>query len=437
MSPNNRLTEEIVQDSFHSYLKSSLAQAKAEKLLDADILSSAEGDLMITGPALCLYFGALRCTTDPPSVPLPRQTKTSSPLDLSQENCPEAFISFLNVWASCVPRIQSLAPEHQHDLARIICNLEPLTRNSDMSLGGIAADLRAVAIDISQRRTFQERYGGDLQAAIDAGSGGSAGVKITASFVPPPVYDPSPNSSPGASPRNQASNLPASLRPGLPGQIISHNLPPQSPSHLSPNPAPRTPSPSRSTPSPTFLTQDTPAIEAIRETLYASLADVLERSPSLRGLLKRDPPRAYFASVAFAILEVATTSITPEGSIVGVLGRELTVAQCPPGLRPMMLELGAIGRMAKEVEEEDTEEAMKLAQAGKDIPPPRMERMKLMLEEGVGHDAMQESSGRRSVEGRAVAFANRVNALALGMTRLKAFRERQKDVFKVLAGIGP
>lgn len=43
------LSEEFVQDSFHSYLKSSLTQAKAEHLLDVDILSSAEGDLMITG----------------------------------------------------------------------------------------------------------------------------------------------------------------------------------------------------------------------------------------------------------------------------------------------------------------------------------------------------------------------------------------------------
>jgi len=92
--------------------------------------------------------------------------------------------------------------------------------------------------------------------------------------------------------------------------------------------------------------------------------------------------------------------------------------------------------MAKEVQEEDTEEAMKLVQAGKDIPPPQMERMKLMLEEGVGHDARQGSNGRRSVEGWAVAFANRINALALGMTQLKVFRERQRDVFKVLAGIG-
>ena len=43
------LDEQYVQDAFHSYLKSSLAQAKAERLLDVDVLSSAEGDLMITG----------------------------------------------------------------------------------------------------------------------------------------------------------------------------------------------------------------------------------------------------------------------------------------------------------------------------------------------------------------------------------------------------
>ena len=43
------LSEQLIQDSFHSYLKSSLTQAKTEHLLDVDILSSAEGDLMITG----------------------------------------------------------------------------------------------------------------------------------------------------------------------------------------------------------------------------------------------------------------------------------------------------------------------------------------------------------------------------------------------------
>lgn len=44
-----RLSEEFVQDCFHSYLKSSLTQAKAERLVDAELLGSAEADLMITG----------------------------------------------------------------------------------------------------------------------------------------------------------------------------------------------------------------------------------------------------------------------------------------------------------------------------------------------------------------------------------------------------
>jgi hypothetical protein len=47
--PTEQLSETYIQDSFHSYLKSSLTQAKLERLLGEDVLSSAEGDLMITG----------------------------------------------------------------------------------------------------------------------------------------------------------------------------------------------------------------------------------------------------------------------------------------------------------------------------------------------------------------------------------------------------
>jgi hypothetical protein len=46
---NRPLSEKYIQDCFHSYLRSSLTQAKAERILDVDVLSSAEGDLMITG----------------------------------------------------------------------------------------------------------------------------------------------------------------------------------------------------------------------------------------------------------------------------------------------------------------------------------------------------------------------------------------------------
>ncbi|KAJ7219456.1 hypothetical protein GGX14DRAFT_436232 [Mycena pura] len=432
--PEPRLSESCVQDAFHGYLKSSLTQAKAERLLDTDVLSSAEADLMITGPALCLYFAALRCTTSPPSVPLPRSTKNSQPMDLSYDNCPEQFIPFLHVWSATVPSIQTLSPEYQHDLARMICGLEPLITPLQPSLNGIAADLRAVAIEISQRRSFQDRYASDLQAALDADTSLTRLSPVRASFVPPPMYDaspPSPASSAASSPR---SSVDGRNRQGPP-QLTSLDRPPRSPRFLAP---PGSVASSGSPPSPTVLADNSPAIEFIRETLYAALADVLERYPSLRSLLKTDPPRAYFASVAFAILEVATTSMTPDGSVIGVLGQPLTLAQCPRELRPLMTELAAIGRAAREMRDMDDEIAMRCVQDGNAIPPTRMDRVRLMLEQGVGyaHGRRNSEEHRRSVQGRAVSFMNRINALSLGMTALKAFRERQMDVFKVLAGVG-
>lgn len=82
----------------------------------------------------------------------------------------------------------------------------------------------------------------------------------------------------------------------------------------------------------------------------------------------------------------------------------------------------------------------------------RMERVKRILVKGVGSENLcgngsedEDGNGngngggrmrKRSIEGRAVAFANRIGELALGMMKLPAFRERQDVVFKVLAGIG-
>jgi len=357
-------------------------------------------------------------------------------MELSYENCPPPFVPFLRVWTNSVPSIQGLSPEAQHDLARVICGLDPLQEDVAPIIQGIAADLRAVAIEISQRRSFQDRYASDLQAALDSGAGPETPSPRKASFVPPPVYDPTPSASPSPSPRPSLE----SLAPALPPP--NHNVPPQSPGLLSPFSSAHSSASTSSfpprTPSPSILTPDVPAIEFIRETLYASLADVLERQPSLHKLLKRDTSRAYFASVAFAILDISTNAITPEGAVIGVLGKPLTLAECPPQLRPFMTELAAIGHEAKAIEEEDNEAAMALAQRGRDIPLSRLDRVKMVLEEGIGYEqGLQEAqNGRRSIEGRAVAFANRVNSLSLGMTNLKAFRERQNDVFKVLASVG-
>ncbi|KAF4615745.1 hypothetical protein D9613_012403 [Agrocybe pediades] len=532
------LSEQYIQDVFHSYLKSSLAQAKAERLLADDVLASAEGDLMITGPALCLYFAALRCTTNPPSVPLPRSrskstTSTSSarqnsnePHELSYDNCPPAFVSFLRVWAETVPSIQALVPESQHDLARVICGLPPLSAPADSSsshaqeqlrtINGIAADLRAVAIEISQRRSFQDRYASDLQAALDASTGGGAGgssrgsasgtesPRRTTSFVPPPMYDESVGTAPPAPPATNTAgsstmqmpspSVPSNLQPGGRGSRPSNiSVPPNSTSGglLSPpysasssSSRPHSPTPSTSSTSasgsqtPPLLAQ---SINFIRETLYSALFDVLQSQSSLRLLLNQDKTRAYFACVAFAILHVATTSVDPEtGAVRGVLGKELTLAECPRELQPFMRELGEIGREARRMMEEDDEWAIRMVQEGREDElaaagagreggrGSRMDRVRRMLEEGVGYElrAMGVSPppstsasttnataaptandgltgnrpnatrSRRSLEGRAVAFANRINGLSLGMTKLRAFRERQEDVFAILGAGG-
>ncbi|KAF5327568.1 hypothetical protein D9619_003921 [Psilocybe cf. subviscida] len=517
------LSEQFIQDSFHSYLKSSLAQAKAERLLDVDVLASAEGDLMITGPALCLYFAALRCTTNPPSVPLPRQSKSTSssrndsvPQDLSFANCPPPFVGFLRVWAETVPQIQAMTPERQHDLARAICGLAP---TSGAVVGGgtpayeiraLAADLRAVAIEISQRRSFQDRYAEDLQAVLDAsGEGGSAapGAPRRASFVPPPTYDEaaSPTSTPGAVPRRRSHPDGA---PSLPKRPAMLTIPGMSNGHAhGGEPTPTSPSSTGSSssnhsplPSPTLLAPDSPAILFIRETLYAALADVLEREPSLQRLLSpqnnnapRDRPRAYFACLAHALLSVARTNVTsslappgsapsisqsqtqpnpylpalPSGpspggtilpssiSVTGVLGTPLTMSSVPPPLQPLLMELASIGREAQRMDDEDTEVAVHCVENGEDIPAKtRMERVYGILVGGVGTDGMagegedddhERGAGyggdprrtrTKSLQGRAVAFANRVNALALRIAGLPAFRQRQEDVFKVLSGVG-
>jgi hypothetical protein len=159
-------------------------------------------------------------------------------------------------------------------------------------------------------------------------------------------------------------------------------------------------------------------------------------------MMKSDPPRAYFAAVGFAILDVTKTVVTEDGAIHGVMDQRLTVGMFPRELKPFMKEIVAIGSAVKDCEAEDDADAIEIISKGGVPPEPRIERTKKVLENGVGYNRRRSRGGedpnsnRLSVRGRAVTLANRINALALGMTRLKAFRDRQNDVFTVLAGLG-
>ncbi|KAB5590325.1 hypothetical protein CTheo_6240 [Ceratobasidium theobromae] len=595
MDDNQVLSEEQVMNGFHAFLVSALRHAKVERLLDDELLASAEADLMICGPALCLYFAALRSNTNPPGVPLPRSRGSNEPQKrLTAATCPPSFGPFFELWARAVPRIQSLAPEHTYDLASIICGKAPVTLPTEIpspfpesptpeqaalaKVHAIAADLRAVAIEISQRRTFQLRYQEDLQAALNLGDptnpGGPRGTPATAKFVPPPGYEEAAASPPPPPPMNgkqhddieygpvspplkspsygYSLNVPGSPSSPPPSRAHSRQssterryaaLPPLPPGSsdqgeetfvggfaLSGSPRspvgigggfgsmpPASPGPNgwaplkvnlpqrASTPvpvriatphghrptqsatlavpgpssvsarpaSPSLLTPNDPSITIIRETLYAGLADALSESPRLLDLLDTDPPRAYFAAVALAILNVSLTSVTPSGSIRAVLGQELTLDTCPPPLRPLMAEFAAIGENTKEIAQEDNRRAMYLAERGRDIPEPRIDRLKRTLQTGVavqrqeeravrratrreqrergrsphprgthvndggGDDISSGSSdeGRQSPSSSTVRFANRINELALRMTSLPAFRERQQEVFAILKSV--
>jgi hypothetical protein len=155
LTDDGTITVEQVINGFHQFLQNSLAQAKFEKIIDEETLASAEADVMICGPALCLYFAALRSNTTPPSCPMPGNAHSGPPLVLSSSTCPLLFLPYFKVWQNTVPAIQALQPAYQHDLARIICDNEPLTSPTSPELSRISADLRSVAIEISQRRTFQ------------------------------------------------------------------------------------------------------------------------------------------------------------------------------------------------------------------------------------------------------------------------------------------
>ena len=372
----------------------------------------------------------------------------------------------METWAQTVPLIQALMPEYQHDLARIICGLEPLSSPLHPDIARIGAELRAVAIEISQRRSFQDRYASDLQAVLDVSDGGIG--RRVASFVPPPMYDPSPSSSMSPSPNSQTVPLPPTspsksefLTPTTPYQPSSSRT--HSPSRT------RTPSPVPSSPASPSFADNAPSIQLIRETLFASLADVIVRHHYVRRLLKSDPPRAYFASVGLAILDVAATrtrvlppadgipsTAEPEVEVEGVLGARLALSACPRPLQPFMRELCMIGAAVRAAEEEDTAIALEALTTDSEavLPTPRMERVRRILERGVGSEhrrrrhssesatttddedeAEDEDNRRRSIEGRAITLTNRINALALGMLKLRAFRDRQHEIFKILSGV--
>jgi len=196
-------------------------------------------------------------------------------------------------------------------------------------------------------------------------------------------------------------------------------------------------SPADSVALPDDVLHDTEMV-AIRELFYGAVADALSTS-ALRNVLVKDPSRAYFSAVSLSILTVATNIEMPSENALQLPGSTIQVhlSRLPPAYRGCMAELGAIGREARKMGEEDDDRAIAYVARGKPLCEPRMGRVRKLLERGVGYvDAQGRVRGATSAgdgTGRSRLFANRINALSLEIVELPGFHQRQ-DVFRILQG---
>lgn len=106
---------------------------------------SADVDVQIAGPALCLFFSALGAQGDPPTIAAPDRS-----FELTSGNCPPSFASFFKLWQQSVRPIKKLSSEARHDLALLLCDKEPVSSPLRTDVIRLASDLKAVSLEITQ-----------------------------------------------------------------------------------------------------------------------------------------------------------------------------------------------------------------------------------------------------------------------------------------------
>ncbi|BGP53882.1 hypothetical protein JCM8202_006075 [Rhodotorula sphaerocarpa] len=404
MPPADRLSEVQVVESFHLLLRESFRRAQAEGLLSEAEISAADIEVQVAGPALTLFYAALEAQGDPPCISSPDGSFT-----LSSENCPAPLASAFRLWQECVPRVRRYDEEARGDLARMVCEKEPEGMPLRMDVARTAADLKGIALEILQRRTFQIRFQADLQSSV-AGPTAPAGLPA-ARGSPPVAYEPPPlYSAEGGSDRSRTSKDLGSQSRSVTGAGEAH-LSGQEAEHLA----------------------------VIRETLYGALADVLVTTPSILRMLAQGPEwtaKAFFASTCLAILEVALVRVTAEGVRAVNLGRGsprvIGIRETPAHLRPFLSRLVEVSQAVRALAEEDDARAVREATEGvQQLSPPRLDLLRTRLSEGVGANA----TGSESEMGQIALLANGINGLALGMTSLPAFQERQAQAFQILMSV--
>ena len=132
------LDEKTTIEGLHRLLQAALSTVKE---IEPVMRQAAEGDLQVATPALGLLWVSLRIQTKSPVIVLPtadwdnnlansfptaREVRhVRGPL-LTVETCPLSLRPLFQLWCNIIPRVQALSPRLQSEVARIICDLEPL-----------------------------------------------------------------------------------------------------------------------------------------------------------------------------------------------------------------------------------------------------------------------------------------------------------------------
>ncbi|POY76621.1 hypothetical protein BMF94_0211 [Rhodotorula taiwanensis] len=370
-----RLTEVQVIEGFHALLRNGLAEARRDGFLTDDDIARADIEVQIAGPALVLFYAALQAENDPPSIASPDGT-----FRLSIQTCPPSFADAFRLWQQSVPKIQSYEPELRRDLALILCDQPPQSTPLRMDVVKTAADVKGIALEILQRRTFQTRFETDLQAVLAPGQTDDLAVPpASIAYQPPPAY--------------------------VPGSVDSDPV-----------------------------GQRTATVGGGGEVAYVS-AEEEEAHLSLMSRGSEFAAKAFFAATCLAILEVALTRATPEGIRPVVLNqaspRVIGVRETPAHLRPFLSRLVEVSQAVRTLAEEDDATAVREATEGAEtLSHPKLDLLRARLENGMGPTA---SASDADVE--ISQLANGINGLAFGMTSLPAFRDRQAQVFPILLSV--
>ncbi|GAA5983465.1 hypothetical protein JCM5350_007661 [Sporobolomyces pararoseus] len=421
---SSSLTEEQIIHGFHTLLQDSLAQARGEGLLTDEELQSAEPSVQIAAPSLALFFAALGSTGDPPSISSPDSTFV-----LSSLNCPPSFQNAFNLWQSNVKRIQSLDLENRYDLALVLSDKEPVSSPLRMEVAKLGSELKAIGLEILQRRTFQLRFQSDLNAALDSSvrprsstdSNRTSGGAKTSQFEPPPMYS-------EGKPTEETKRAYGAFEDEgrrYEGARIGEQFGRASTSEGGRDQM--------------RAFEHEENLSVIRETLYSAFADAIVDTPSILQQLSQGPAyaaKAFFASTCLAILEVALTRVGEDGVRVVQLGRGapkiIGISETPPYLRSFLGRLVELSQALQSISAKDDETAMREASSdATTFSTPRIDRLRSRLANGVSVDETGEGGDDQELR----LLANAINEMALGMTNLDSFRERQAEAFKVLCSV--